>query len=165
MPRSRAGWRVARFPNNNRAGEKPLLIPLSKSSPLDGKLAATISLSCIENWSPVATLTRIIECMSSLFACAPEGKKNASRGCDLSPSPLSSRQATFLAPLVGLCELETDEQETLITLRQRTSRNRSGLRPRSAVCPDAAHAHRRTARRLAKAASEPARSANYKALW
>lgn len=69
MPPSHAGWSVARFPNNNRAREKPLLIPISKSSPLDGKLAATISLSCIENWSPVATLTRIIQCMSTLFAC------------------------------------------------------------------------------------------------
>ncbi len=55
--------------------------------------------------------------MSSLFACAPLGKKNAAKGCDLSPSPLSSRQATFLF-LRRSGELETDEQETLITLRQ-----------------------------------------------
>jgi len=96
MPRSRAGWRVARFPNNNRAGEKPLLIPLSKSSPLDGKLAATISLSCIENWSPVATLTRIIECMSSLFACAPLGRKNPQAPDSLPRPPVLARQAVFL---------------------------------------------------------------------
>jgi len=57
------------FPEQQPRPRKPLLIPISKSSPLDGKLAATISLSCIKNWSPVATLTRIIQCMSTLFAC------------------------------------------------------------------------------------------------
>ena len=31
-----------------------------------------------------------------LVRLLPEGKKNAAKGCDLSPSPLSSRQATFL---------------------------------------------------------------------
>jgi transposase len=43
-----------------------------------------------------------------LVRLLPEGKKNASRGGDLSPTPVSSRQATFLF----LCrpeELETDE--------------------------------------------------------
>ncbi len=51
-----------------------------------------------------------------LVRLLPEGKKNASRGCDLSPSPLSSRQAMFLF-LRRSEDLETDEQETLITLR------------------------------------------------
>jgi transposase len=51
-----------------------------------------------------------------LVRLLPEGKKNASHGCDLSPSPLSSRQATFLF-LRRSEELENDEQETLITLR------------------------------------------------
>jgi transposase len=52
-----------------------------------------------------------------LVRLLPEGKKNASCGCDLSPSPLSSRQATFLF-LRRSEELEIDEQETLLTLRQ-----------------------------------------------
>jgi transposase len=45
------------------------------------------------------------------------GRKNAGKGGDLSPTPLSSRQATFLF-LHRSKELETDEQETLIALRQ-----------------------------------------------
>ena len=52
-----------------------------------------------------------------LVRLLPEGKKNAAKGCDLSPTPLSSRQATFLF-LRRSEELEMDEQETLITLRQ-----------------------------------------------
>lgn len=55
--------------------------------------------------------------MSSLLACAPLGKKNAAKGSDLSPPALSSRQATFLF-LRRSEELETDEHETLLTLRQ-----------------------------------------------
>ncbi|MEO6888527.1 MAG: ISL3 family transposase, partial [Ktedonobacteraceae bacterium] len=47
-----------------------------------------------------------------LVRLLPEGKKNASHGCDLSPSPLSSRQAAFLF-LRRSEELEGDEQETL----------------------------------------------------
>jgi transposase len=54
--------------------------------------------------------------MSRLFACAPSGKKNAAKGCNLSPTLLSSQQATFLF-LRRSEELEADEQETLITLR------------------------------------------------
>jgi transposase len=52
-----------------------------------------------------------------LVRLLPEGKKNAAKECDLSPTPLSSRQATFLF-LHRSEELEADEQETLITLRQ-----------------------------------------------
>jgi transposase len=52
-----------------------------------------------------------------LVRLLPEGKKNASHERDLSPTPLSSRQATFLF-LRRSEELETDEQETLIALRQ-----------------------------------------------
>jgi transposase len=52
-----------------------------------------------------------------LVRLLPEGKKNAAKGADLSPTPLSSRQATFLF-LRRSKELEMDEQETLITLRQ-----------------------------------------------
>ena len=52
-----------------------------------------------------------------LVRLLPEGKKNAAKGCNLSPTPLSSRQATFLF-LRRSEELEMDEQETLITLRQ-----------------------------------------------
>ena len=48
-----------------------------------------------------------------LFATQP---KNTSRGGDLSPPLLSPRQATFLF-LRRPEELETDEQESLITLR------------------------------------------------
>ncbi len=51
-----------------------------------------------------------------LVRLLPEGKKNAAQGSDLSPSPLSSRQATFLF-LRRSGELETDAQDTLITLR------------------------------------------------
>lgn len=51
-----------------------------------------------------------------LVRLLPEGKKNASRGCDLSPTPLSSRQASFLF-LRRPEELEADEQESLLTLR------------------------------------------------
>jgi transposase len=51
-----------------------------------------------------------------LVRLLPGGKKNAAKACDLSPTPLSSRQATFLF-LRRSEDLETDEQETLITLR------------------------------------------------
>lgn len=51
-----------------------------------------------------------------LVRLLPEGKKNAAKGCNLSPTPLSSRQATFLF-LRRSEELEMDEQETLIRLR------------------------------------------------
>jgi transposase len=51
-----------------------------------------------------------------LVRLLPEGKKNAAKGCDLSPTPLSPRQATFLF-LRRPEELEADEQESLITLR------------------------------------------------
>jgi len=51
-----------------------------------------------------------------LVRLLPEGKKNATKGESLSPSPLSSRQATFLF-LRRSEELETEEQETLIALR------------------------------------------------
>jgi len=51
-----------------------------------------------------------------LVRLLPEGKQNASRGYDLSPTPLSSRQATFLF-LRRPEELEADEQEPLSTLR------------------------------------------------
>jgi transposase len=51
-----------------------------------------------------------------LVRLLPEGKKNAAKGGDLSPTPLSSRQATFLF-LRRSEELEADEQEALITLR------------------------------------------------
>jgi transposase len=51
-----------------------------------------------------------------LVRLLPEGKKNASRGADLLPTPLSSRQASFLF-LRRPEELEADEQEPLLTLR------------------------------------------------
>jgi transposase len=51
-----------------------------------------------------------------LVRLLPEGKKNASRGADLAPTPLSSRQAAFLF-LRRPEELEAEEQETLIALR------------------------------------------------
>jgi transposase len=51
-----------------------------------------------------------------LVRLLPEGKKNAAKGCNLSPTPLSSRQATFLF-LRQSKEREKDEQETLITLQ------------------------------------------------
>jgi transposase len=81
-----------------------------------GAQALTLSLNYIGNWWLVAIPNRMSQCMSSLFACAPSGKKNASHGCDLSPTPLPSRQATFLF-LRRSEKLEADEQETLITLR------------------------------------------------
>jgi len=52
-----------------------------------------------------------------LLRLLPEGKKNAVKACNLSPTPLSSKSAAFLF-LRRLEELEADEQETLITLRQ-----------------------------------------------
>jgi transposase len=51
-----------------------------------------------------------------LVRLLPEGKKNAAPGCDLAPTLLSSRQAMFLF-LRRSEDLETDEQETLLTLR------------------------------------------------
>ncbi len=51
-----------------------------------------------------------------LVRLLPEGKKNAAQGGDLSPTPLSSRQASFLF-LRRPEELEADEQEPLLTLR------------------------------------------------
>jgi len=45
------------------------------------------------------------------------GKKNAAKGCNLSPTPLSSKSAAFLF-LRRTEELEPDEQETLLNLRQ-----------------------------------------------
>ncbi len=52
-----------------------------------------------------------------LVRLLPEGKKNAAKECGLSPTPVSSRRATFLF-LRRSEDLEADEQETLITLRQ-----------------------------------------------
>lgn len=52
-----------------------------------------------------------------LVRLLPIGKKNAAKEADLSSTPLSSRQATFLF-LRRSEELETDEQEALLTLRQ-----------------------------------------------
>jgi transposase len=52
-----------------------------------------------------------------LVRLLPEGKKNAAKGCELAPTPLSSRQATFLF-LRRSEELKVDEREALITLRQ-----------------------------------------------
>ena len=46
----------------------------------------------------------------------PEGKKNASRGRDLSAAPVSSRQAMFLL-LRRSEELKPDEQAPLLMLR------------------------------------------------
>ena len=60
---------MAFSPNKNLADERWSVILTCPIFANDGKLAATISLSCIKNWSPVATLTRIIQCMSTLFAC------------------------------------------------------------------------------------------------
>jgi transposase len=51
-----------------------------------------------------------------LVRLLPEGKKNAAQGADLAPTPLSSRQASFLF-LRRPEELEADEQEPLLTLR------------------------------------------------
>jgi hypothetical protein len=45
------------------------------------------------------------------------GKKHAAKACTLSPTPLSSKSAAFLF-LRRPQDLEADEQETLITLRQ-----------------------------------------------
>lgn len=45
-----------------------------------------------------------------LVRLLPEGKKNAAQGCDLAPTPLSSRQAMFLF-LRRSEDLETDEQK------------------------------------------------------
>jgi transposase len=47
----------------------------------------------------------------------PVGKKNAAKGNNLSPSPLPSRQATFLF-LARPEQLDTEEQETVRQLRQ-----------------------------------------------
>jgi len=47
----------------------------------------------------------------------PEGKKNAAKGNELSPAPLSSRQATFLF-LRRPEKLTPEEQAALLTLRQ-----------------------------------------------
>jgi transposase len=51
-----------------------------------------------------------------LVRLLPEGKKNAAKGCDLAPTPLSSRQAMFLF-LHRPADLEADEHATLIALR------------------------------------------------
>jgi transposase len=52
-----------------------------------------------------------------LLRLLPEGKKNSAKACNLSPTPLSSKSAAFLF-LRRSEDLEPDEQETLITLRQ-----------------------------------------------
>jgi transposase len=52
-----------------------------------------------------------------LLRLLPEGKKNAAKVCNLSPTPLSSKSAAFLF-LRWSEDLEPDEHETLITLRQ-----------------------------------------------
>jgi transposase len=51
-----------------------------------------------------------------LVRLLPGGKKNAAKGSHLSPTPPSSRQASFLF-LRRPEELEADEQESLLTLR------------------------------------------------
>jgi transposase len=57
-----------------------------------------------------------MESHEQLVRLLPEGKKNATKAGDLSPTPLSSRQATFLF-LRRPEQLEADEQEALLTLR------------------------------------------------
>ena len=57
-----------------------------------------------------------MESHEQLVRLLPGGKKNATKARDLSPTPLSSRQASFLF-LRRPEELEADEQESLLTLR------------------------------------------------
>jgi transposase len=117
MLRSRVGWLMTRFPNNNRARERPVLIHTCLFSANGGKLAAILSLSYIGNWWPVATLNRMSRCMSSLFACSQKGRRTQQKDATSLQLlfPLGRRLSSSF---VGLCELEMDEQETLITLRQ-----------------------------------------------
>jgi transposase len=51
-----------------------------------------------------------------LVRLLPEGRKHAAQGCDLAPTPLSARQATFLC-LRRPEDLEADEHATLHMLR------------------------------------------------
>jgi hypothetical protein len=117
MLRSRAGWKVACFPNNTRAREGRILILTCPFCANGGKQAATISLSYIENWWLVATPTRIGRCTSSSFACAPLGRKNPEVPSLFPHPPLLARQAVFLF-LRRPEKLSGEEQETLLLLRQ-----------------------------------------------
>src|SRR5258708_19638678 len=96
MPRSRADWAVASFPNNNRVREGHILIRTSPFSANGGKQAATLSLSCTGNSWPVATHTRMNRCMNNWFACAPLGRKNPQASDLLPRPPLLARHAPFL---------------------------------------------------------------------
>src|SRR5579864_4155838 len=116
MPRSRAGWAVARFPNNNRVREGRILIRTSPFSANGGKQAATRSLSCSGNSWPVATHTPMSRCMNNLFACAPLGRKNPQASDLLPRPPLLARDASFLF-LRRSEEVSAEEQETLLMLR------------------------------------------------
>ena len=115
MLRSRAGWEVACFPNNNRGSERPVLIHTCPFSANDGKLVAILSLSSIGNWWPVATPNRMSRCMSSLLACFQTGRRTRQKHVT-SRQPLCPLGRRLSSSFVGLCELETDEQEALITL-------------------------------------------------
>jgi hypothetical protein len=116
VPRSHVGCVVVRFPNSNRALIRSDLNHTFLFFANALKQAVTILRSCIANWWPAAIPHRIGQCISSSFACAPLGKKNVAKGCNLSPTPLSAPQATFLF-LCRFEDLEAHEQQTLITLR------------------------------------------------
>src|SRR5690349_10090818 len=96
MPPSHGGWLMARFPNNSHAQERLALNHTCPFCANAGKLVAIPSLSYIANCWFVAIQSPMSRCMTSLFACAPLGKKHAGKGTDLAPTPVSSRQATFL---------------------------------------------------------------------
>jgi hypothetical protein len=93
------------------------LIHTSPFSVNGGKQVVILSLSSIGNWWPVATHTRIGQCLSSWFSCAPLGRKNPQTPPQLPRPPVSARQAAFLF-LHQPEKLDASEQETLVLLRQ-----------------------------------------------
>lgn len=107
---------MARFLNNNRAHERWLLIhscPISRQRWKAGcHNIAQLYRELVARGYPHSYHS----VHEQLVRLLPEGKKNATQGCDLSPTPLSSRQATLLF-LRRPEELEADEQEALLTLR------------------------------------------------
>jgi transposase len=107
---------VTRFPNNSRAHERRLLI---HTCPISSQRweAGCHNIAQLYRELVARGYTHSYQSVhEQLVGLLPEGKKNASRGADLAPTPLSSRQASFLF-LRRPEELEADEQESLLTLR------------------------------------------------
>src|SRR6266568_645434 len=163
MRRSRAGWSVAHFRNNNHDSVRPSLLHTCPFSASGGKLVATISLSCIGNSWLVVTPNRIGRSTSNSFACFQKGRR----------TPQKERASLHLLCLLGRRRFSSFVD--LKNWRQRNKKRSSHFDTciQKSIWPMTSFSSllKYYARAQANSStpglitSEPARSANYKALW